>query len=256
MKMSRREVAVGAAALAAMSNAQAQTPTASGGAEKIAMILYPGMTALDLVGPHYALGSMAGAKVQLVAATAGQVVCDRGMSLFASSGFADVPDDLDVLFVPGGGPGTVAAMQDAALLEFLADRGRRARFVTSVCTGSLVLGAAGLLKGYRATSHWAFRDAVLPLLGATPVNQRFVVDRNRITAGGVTAGIDFGLRLAAQFRGEPAARAIQLTGEYDPDPPFAGSPEKALPETVRDVRSFSAKLVDRAVAAARLARIA
>lgn len=255
MKMTRREVAIGAATLAAMPAAQAKADLPPGGGEKIAMILYPGMTALDLVGPHYALASMAGAHVQLAAAKPGKVVCDRGMSLFAESGLADVPDDLDMLFVPGGAPGTIAAMQDAAFLAFLADRGKRARFVTSVCTGSLVLGAAGLLKGYRATCHWAFRD-ILPVLGATPIPQRVVVDRNRITAGGVTAGIDFGLRLVEQFRGARSARAIQLTGEYDPDPPFAGSPEKALPEAVADVRAFTAKMVEGAMAAARSARVA
>lgn len=245
---------MGAAALAAASAVQARPTPGQGGGEKIAMILYPGMTALDLIGPHYALASMPGAQVQLAAAKPGKIACDRGMSLFAESSLADVPQDLDMLFVPGGAPGTIAAMQDAAFLEFLADRGKRARFVTSVCTGSLVLGAAGLLRGYRATCHWAFRD-ILPVLGAIPVKQRMVVDRNRITAGGVTAGIDFGLRLAAQFQGEQRARAIQLTGEYDPDPPFAGSPEKAPPETVADVRASLAKMVESATTAARSAKI-
>ncbi|KRB80674.1 hypothetical protein ASE00_16695 [Sphingomonas sp. Root710] len=255
MTMTRREVAAGAMALAAMSATQAKAAPAPGGGEKIAMILYPGMTALDLVGPHYALASMPGANVQLAAAKPGKIVCDRGMSLFAESSLADVPADLDMLFLPGGAPGTIAAMQDPAFLAFLADRGKRARFVTSVCTGSLVLAAAGLLKGYQATCHWAFRD-ILPMLGATPVAQRVVTDRNRITAGGVTAGIDFGLRLVAQFRGERSARAIQLTGEYDPDPPFAGSPDKALPEAVADVRAFTAKMVKDARAAARSVRVA
>lgn len=255
MRMTRREVAAGAMSLAAMSATQAKAADAPSGGEKIAMILYPGMTALDLVGPHYALASMAGANVQLAAAKPGRVVCDRGMSLFAESSLADVPSDLDMLFVPGGAPGTIAAMQDPAFLAFLADRGKRARFVTSVCTGSLVLAAAGLLKGYQATCHWAFRD-ILPILGATPVAQRVVTDRNRITAGGVTAGIDFGLRFVAQFRGERSARAIQLTGEYDPDPPFAGSPDKALPEAVADVRAFTSKMVEDARAAARSVRVA
>lgn len=214
------------------------------------MLIYPGLTALDLVAPLYALGGMMGAQVQLVGEVAGPIRADRGLGLVANAVYDDVPKDLDILFVPGAGPGVVDAMRDDKLLDFLADRGMRAKFVTSVCTGSLLLGAAGLLKGYRATSHWAFRDAVLPVLGATPVNQRYVVDRNRITGGGVTAGLDFGLRIVAQLRGDAHGRVIQLMAEYDPDPPFAGSPEEANPETLAEVRRFSARLVGAARAAA------
>jgi cyclohexyl-isocyanide hydratase len=154
--------------------------------------------------------------------------------------------------VPGAGPGTIDAMRDHQLLGFLADRGKRAKYVTSVCTGSLILGAAGLLKGYRATSHWVVRDTVLPLVGATPVNERYVKDRNRITGGGVTSGIDFGLRLVAEFRGEDQARIIQLMGEYDPEPPFqSGSPNTALPQTVAQVRQFASGLESGTAKAAR-----
>lgn len=257
MDISRRDLAIGATMLALAAGMDRAAATTVDGAarkaaptgEKIAMLIYPGVTALDLVGPLYAMGGMMGAKVQLVGESAGPIRADRGLGLVANAGYDDVPSDLDMLFVPGAGPGIVEAIRDDRLLGFLSDRGGRAKLVTSVCTGSLLLGAAGLLKGYRATSHWAFRDAVLPLFGATPVNQRYVVDRNRITGGGVTAGLDFGLRIVAQLRGEAHARITQLLAEYDPDPPFAGSPEKAKPETVAEVRSFSAKLVGEAKAA-------
>jgi cyclohexyl-isocyanide hydratase len=127
-------------------------------------------------------------------------------------------------------------MRDGVVLEFLREQGREARYVTSVCTGALVLGAAGLLEGYEAATHWAFMD-LLPLFGARPVSRRVVVDRNRITGGGVTAGIDFALRLAAELAGEPVAKQIQLGIEYDPDPPFrSGHPDVAEPEVVAAVR--------------------
>lgn len=124
------------------------------GGETVAMLLYPGMTALDLIGPHYALATLNGAKVTLVSKTLAPVLADRGVALTPTATYDDVPADLDVLFVPGGGVGTLTAMDDDATLAFLADRGARAHYVTSVCTGALILGAAGLLDGYRATAHW------------------------------------------------------------------------------------------------------
>jgi cyclohexyl-isocyanide hydratase len=131
-------------------------------------------------------------------------------------------------------------MTDADVLEFLADRAPKSRYVTSVCSGSLLLGAAGLLKGYKATSHWAARE-LLKGFGAEPVEARVVVDRNRITGGGVTAGIDFGLVLLAKLRGEEAARMTQLAMEYHPEPPFnSGSPKTAGTETVQQAMSFMA----------------
>lgn len=202
------------------------------GGERIAMVLYPGMTALDLIGPHWFFQTMKGAKVDMVAATREPVLCDRNVTLTPTATFDEMPKDLDVLFVPGAGFGTLKAMDDDRLLDFLADRGERARYVTAVCTGPLVLGAAGLLEGYRATAHWKVRDTVLPKLGAIPVDARYVVDRNRITGGGVTAGIDFGLHMTALLRGADNARACQLIAEYDPSPPYtSGSPHKAWPET-------------------------
>lgn len=195
--------------------------------EEIAMLIYPGMTALDLIGPQQVFGYLMGAHVHLVAKTKDLVVSDTGVAIQPFKTFADCPDPVDILFVPGGGKATVALMNDDETLGFLAGCGKTAKLVTSVCSGSLVLGAAGLLRGYKATSHWAVRD-ILPLLGAELVVSRVVQDRNRITSGGITAGIDFGLRIAGQLRGEDYARTLELTLEYDPQPPFgSGTPEKA-----------------------------
>jgi cyclohexyl-isocyanide hydratase len=161
-----------------------------------------------------------------------------------------------VICVPGGG-GQVALMSDPETLDFLRRQAATARYVTSVCTGALVLGAAGLLKGYRSACHWASRD-MLKDFGATPVAERVVRDRNRISGGGVTAGIDFGLAVAAELAGEEVAKSIQLFLEYDPRPPFdSGSPEKAGPEMVKRLRERLAPLLQsrakaNAEAAARL----
>ena len=215
------------------------------GGEYIAMVLYPGMTALDLIGPHYFFSTMRGAKVHLVAPTMAPVACGQGVTLSPTATYADVPKAVDILFVPGAGFPTLDAMKNDQLIDFLADRGERARYVTAVCTGPLLLGAAGLLKGYRATANWGIRDKVLPAVGAIPVDARYVVDRNRITGGGVTAGIDFGLHLAALLRGPDNARVCQLLAEYDPAPPFdSGSPHKAWPESVSLVQSMIASFSD------------
>ncbi len=258
--ISRREAALlggvlGGALMAEAAFAARPAHGADTRAEKIAMVLYPGMTALDLVGPLNAFSLMMGARIFLTAQTLSPVLADGGLALVPTHTFDQTPDDLDMLFVPGAGPAVADAMRDRALLQFLADRGAKARYVTSVCTGSLVLGAAGLLRGYRATSHWLVRDSVLPLLGATPVRARYVKDRNRITGAGVTSGIDFGLRVVAEFRGEDVARTIQLMAEYDPQPPYAsGSPETARPRTVAEVRTIAKGLVAGADQAARAAR--
>ena len=209
----------------------------------IAMLIYPGMTLLDLVGPQQVFGYMMGTKIHLVARTEDPVVTDTGIRILPDNTFEDCPEAVDILFVPGGGAGTIQLMTDSAVLGFLRSRGDKARYVTSVCSGSMLLGAAGLLRGYKATSHWAVRD-VLPLLGATPVEARVVEDRNRITSGGVTAGIDFGLRICARLRGEDMARGIELMLEYDPQPPFsAGTPEKAGERIGAAGRAFYAPLV-------------
>jgi cyclohexyl-isocyanide hydratase len=198
---------------------------------QIGMLLYPGLSALDLVGPHPFFAELSNSQVHLLWKNLNPVACSLGYSIVPTTSIKDCPRDLDVLFVPGGTSGTIAMMSDDEILSFLADRGSRARYVTSVCTGSLVLGIAGLLNGYDATCHWRFRD-LLPLVGARPIEERVVIDRNRITGGGVTAGIDFGLVLASRLRGRKAAEILQLYNEYDPHPPFAaGTPASARSAT-------------------------
>jgi len=200
--------------------------------DQIAMLCYPGMTILDLIGPHYMFTGLMGATVHLVAKTRDPVKSDAGITVIPTATFDEVPRDLTVLFSPGGSEGTLAAMRDEKTRAFMADRGSRARYVTSVCTGSLVLGAAGLLKGYKATSHWGGLEA-LTAFGATPVDARVVKDRNRITGAGVTAGLDFGLQMAAELRDPTYAQGLQLMCEYDPQPPYnSGSLRTAPPEVV------------------------
>lgn len=198
--------------------------------DEIAMLLYPQMTALDLIGPQYMFASLMGAQVHLVAKTLAPVTSDTGVTITPTAAFDDCPRDLTVLFAPGGTRGTLAAMADPQTRAFMADRGARAKYVTSVCTGSLILAAAGLLKGYKATSHWAGREA-LAAFGAIPTDARVVRDRNRITGAGVTAGLDFGLQMVAELRDRNYAENVQLLCEYDPHPPFdAGSTHTAPPE--------------------------
>ena len=206
----------------------------------IGMLLYPGLTQLDLTGPFEVLHRLPDARVHLVSASLDPVFADSGLGLLPTTTLSDCPP-LDVLFVPGG-RGQVALMGDPAVLGFLRQQGAAARYVTAVCTGSLLLGAAGLLDGYEAVTHWAFMD-LLPAFGARPVERRVVVDRNRITGGGVTAGIDFGLRLCSELAGDEVARAIQLGLEYDPQPPFqSGHPRVADPVLVAAVRARLATL--------------
>ncbi len=193
---------------------------------KIAMLVHPRMVMQDLIGPLTVFNFLQ-AEIHLVWKTLQPCSTDVGIPVAPSTVFADCPRDLDVLFSPGGLEGTVALMDDDEVLSFFADRGARARHVTADCTGSLLLGAAGLLKGYKATSHWTVRDH-LALMGATPVHDRVVIDRNRITGGGVTAGIDFGLTIAAILRDQATAEFCELIIEYAPAPPFnAGIPETA-----------------------------
>ena len=202
------------------------------GNEQIAMLIYPGMTALDLIGPHFMFGSLMGAKVHLVARSADPVTSDTGVVITPTATFDTCPRDLTVLFTPGGTDGTLAAAVDPKTRAFMADRGARAKYVTSVCSGSLILGMAGLLKGYKATSHWSVRDA-LAGFGAIPTDARVVRDRNRITGAGVTAGLDFGLTMIAELRDRTYAECVQLMGEYDPDPPFNAGSMKTAPAEVK-----------------------
>lgn len=202
----------------------------------IAFLLYPNVTQLDLTGPAQVLSRLGNAKVDLVAKTLGPVSTDAQFDLLPTATFDDVTRT-DILCVPGGF-GTVAAMEDRATLDWLRQVGESAQWVTSVCTGSLLLAAAGLLEGYRATSHWASRDQ-LAWFGVEPVAERVVFDRNRVSGGGVTAGIDFALALTAAIRGEEHARFVQLSLEYDPHPPFdSGSPETATAETMARYRAM------------------
>ena len=217
---------------------------------KVAMLVYPGMFLQDLVGPLAVFESLMNKEIHLVWKNLDPVGNEKDpqplIPVRPTTTFAQCPSDLDVLFVPGGVPGTFTVMEDPEVLRFLADKARTARFVTSVCTGSLILGAAGLLKGYRATSYWSTVD-VLKDLGAIPVRERVVIDRNRITGGGVTAGIDFGLTIAALVTSKDYAQAIQLYLEYDPAPPFnAGSPDKAPPLARQFLTDMFAGMVDNA----------
>jgi len=202
------------------------------GDEQIAMLMYPGMTVLDLIGPQSMFGGLMGAKVYLVAKSLDPVTSDAGVTITPTATFKTCPRDLTVLFTPGGADGTLAAAKDAETLAFMADRGARAKYVTSVCSGSLLLGAAGLLKGYKATSHWSVRH-VLAGFGAIPTDARVVRDRNRITGAGVTAGLDFGLTMVADLRGRIYAECCQLMSEYDPDPPFNAGSIKTAPAEVK-----------------------
>jgi cyclohexyl-isocyanide hydratase len=207
---------------------------------RIGMLIFPRLTQLDLTGPYEVLARLPDTTVDLIAHTLDPVKTDRGMMIVPSKTYADCPP-LDVVMVPGG-PGQQDLMEDAVALEFLRRQARGAKFVTSVCTGSLVLGAAGLLKGKRATCHWAAIEH-LAALGAIPVNERVVVDGTVVTGAGVAAGIDFALALAEILAGEQVAREIQLQIEYDPDPPFnSGSPRTAAPETLAAVRARLAPL--------------
>jgi cyclohexyl-isocyanide hydratase len=196
----------------------------------IGLVLFPRLTLLDLVGPHEVFARLPDTRALLVARSMEPVRSDLGITVQPDATFDDCPE-LDVLFVPGGF-GQYDVMEDAAFIDSLRMRGERAQWVTSVCTGSLLLGAAGLLRGYRATCHWLSLPLLEPL-GAIPVNERVVEDRNRLTGAGVSAGLDLALTFAARVAGDATARAIQLGIEYDPQPPFVcGSPRVADPALV------------------------
>jgi cyclohexyl-isocyanide hydratase len=214
---------------------------------QIGLLLFPKLTQLDLAGPYEVFARVPDATVHVVWKTRDPVACDRGLQLVPTTTFAECPQ-LDVICVPGG-PGQVDAMDDEETLAFLRRHAAGAQWITSVCTGSLLLGAAGLLEGYRAACHWASRDQ-LALLGAEPVDARVVIDRNRASGGGVTAGIDFALALVARMKGEALAKAIQLGIEYAPAPPFdAGTPQQAEPPVVAQVSALLAPMLVRRRAA-------
>ncbi|MGC4028830.1 MAG: DJ-1/PfpI family protein [Steroidobacteraceae bacterium] len=193
---------------------------------RVAMVIYPRMVLIDLIGPQTVF-NLAGCEVHLVWKDRTPCSTDTGIPIMPTTTFDECPQDLDVLFIGGGIGGTIDCMKDMSVLDFLAGRAKTSTWVTSVCTGTMVLAAAGLLDGYKATGHWAIMH-LLPIMGVTPVHERVVVDRNRVTGGGATAGIDYGLTLASLLRSEEAARRIQLLIEYAPRPPFdSGTPETA-----------------------------
>jgi cyclohexyl-isocyanide hydratase len=219
---------------------------------RFGLLLFPRLTQLDMTGPFEVFARVPGGQVHLVWKTREPVRADTGLAMLPDTEFAGCPQ-LDVVCVPGG-PGVAALMEDPEVLAFLRAQAPGARFVTSVCTGALVLGAAGLLQGVRATTHWASHDFLAPL-GARPEQARWVRDGRVVTGGGVTAGIDFALALVAELVSPEAAQAIQLQIEYAPAPPFAaGSPDTAPPGVLAAARARGAGM--RAEREALVARVA
>lgn len=206
---------------------------------RVAFLLFPDVTQLDLTGPAQVLSRLGNVTIDLVARDLAPVPTDAGFALLPTTTFADSVQP-DILCIPGGF-GVNDAMEDAATLAWVKRVAADATWVTSVCTGALLLGAAGLLRGYRATTHWASHHH-LAAFGAVPVQERVVFDRNRVTGGGVTAGIDFGLAVTAAIRGEAHARLVQLSLEYDPAPPFdSGSPDSADEATIARYQALAAR---------------
>ena len=205
------------------------------GPVRIAILIFDGLTALDAIGPYEVLSRLPGAELRFVAKQAGPVRTDTGALGVQADLALEELDAPEVVVVPGG-PGSRPLMSDPEVLEWLRAAHGGSTWTTSVCTGALVLGAAGILDGKRATTHWAFVDR-LPEFGAEPLAARVVEDGKVITAAGVSAGIDMALTLASRLAGDQVAQAIQLGIEYDPDPPFdSGSPAKASPEMIELVR--------------------
>ncbi len=192
----------------------------------VGFVIFPDLTQLDFTGPQQVLARLPESAMHIVAKSAAPVPSDSGLGLVPTHTFENCPH-LDLICVPGGNAGVVQVMGDRDTIEFVRRQSSTAKYVTSVCTGAFILGVAGLLNGRRATTHWAWTE-LLPLVGAAHEKGRVVKDGNVITAGGVTSGIDFGLRMVAEIAGESVAQAVQLSLEYDPDPPFAsGHPDRA-----------------------------
>ena len=208
----------------------------------IGLILFPALTQLDLTGPYEVFVRAPNTKVHLIWKNLDLVVSDRGMAIQPTTTFNACPE-LDVICVPGG-PGQINLMEDEEVLSFIRTQSKQAKLVTSVCTGSLVLGAAGLLKGYKATTHWASLDQLALL--AEAVSERVVRDRNRITGAGVTSGIDFALNVVSEMFGSDIAQNIQLHMEYDPAPPFnCGSPRTASEEQLKKAQEQAAPFIEK-----------
>ena len=248
--MTRRDLLAGAAGATLSPLALAQAPAMTMDEKKpLVAFVYDDFATLDLVGALSFL-SMHG-NVRTVAKGRRTVTSADGLKIQPDHGFADCPKEIDLLIVPGGSKGTIRALEDPATMGFLATHGARATRLVSVCTGAALLGAAGLLKGKRATTHWAIHS-LLQDFGATAVHARYVHDGRLWTAAGVTAGLDLGLAMVAELYGEPHARLMQLAEEYDPAPPFdAGTPKKAAPATIREVEEHTRTLVEAVRKAAR-----
>jgi len=210
---------------------------------QIGFLIYPDVIQLDVMGAYQVLAFPSNTQLHLIWKNLTPIVSNEGLTLTPTVTFADCPP-LDVICVPGGGVGQVAVMKDTEILSFLQQQSTSVQYLTSVCTGSMILAAAGLLQGYKATCHWAFRDQ-LAMLGVEVIPQRVVIDRNRVTGAGVTSGIDFGLTLLKLLCGEEVAKMTQLMMEYTPEPPFnAGTPATAGKEIVRPLLQFGKPLLD------------
>lgn len=204
----------------------------------VGLVFYPGMTALDIIGPQTVFNALPGIQIHRLWKTLDPIQTDDGMRIIPDTTFDHCPP-LDIICI-GGGLAQSAVADDPEILAFLRQQGRTAKFVTSVCGGSEFLAKAGLLQGYRSATHWMFREQ-LAAAGVRVSTERVVIDRNRISGGGVTAGIDFGLEVAKVLYGEEIAKIVQLLMEYDPAPPFdVGSPEKAGADLVNKAMSYAA----------------
>lgn len=210
---------------------------------QIGFLVYPGVIQLDVMGAYQVLAFPPNTQVHLIWKTLAPIASNEGLTLTPTATLPNCPS-LDVICVPGGGMGQIEVMKDPEILDFLQQQSKSAQYVTSVCTGSMILAAAGLLQGYKATCHWAFRDQ-LAMLGVEVMPQRVVIDRDRVTGAGVTSGIDFGLTLLGLLCGEDVAKITQLMMEYTPDPPFhAGTPETAGQEIIDSLMQFGKPLLD------------
>lgn len=205
---------------------------------QVGMLLFPKLTQLDLTGPYEVFSRMPDTQIFLLSPSLAPIASEKGLTILPDTSFENCPS-LDVLFVPGG-PGINSLLNDSVYINFLQNQAQKVKFVTSVCTGSLVLAASGLLDGYKATTHWLSLD-LLAEFDVKVIEERVVIDRNRITGGGVTAGIDIALTITNLLFGENVAKSIQLSIEYNPAPPFhCGHPSTADAEIVRQVRENTA----------------
>ena len=210
---------------------------------KIGFLIYPGVVQLDVTAAYQVLSFPPNTKTYLVGKVLDPIQSNEGLTLTPSHDFNNCPQ-LDVICVPGGGLGQIGVMQDEVTLRFLQRQSEKAQYITSVCTGSMILAAAGLLEGYKATCHWAFEDQ-LAMFGVEVVSQRVVIDRNRVTGAGVTSGIDFGLTLLSLLLDENTAKMTQLMMQYDPQPPFdSGTPKTAGSQITEALLQAGKPLID------------